>query len=597
MASEVTGNIFDFSVLKRTLRYAQPYQKLLYSALFLTLLISVFSTARPLLVQYAMDHYVISDAAGAERIYYLGLIIAVMIAVLVAESITTYFSIFLTNLLGQEIIEDIRKQLYARIVGFQLKYFDRNPIGTLVTRAVSDIETIANVFSEGIVVIFGDLFKLVVTVVVMFAISWKLAVVSLLVFPLLLFATRVFQRAIKRSFQDVRTQIARLNTFVQEHITGMNIVQIFNREQRELNRFKEINALHRDANIRSIWYFSIFLPVVELSSAVAMGLLVWYGGMQAALPTDITLGDLIAFILFVNMLFRPVRQLADRFNTLQMGVVSSDRVFKVIDTQSHIENKGSYRADWVEGQVVFDAVEFSYLPGEPVLRGISFEASPRATTALVGATGAGKTSVVNLISRFYEIQSGRILLDGKPIESYELSNLRSQIAVVLQDVFLFSDTIYNNITLRESIPIEKVREAAAFIGVDDFIMSLPGGYDYQVGERGAVLSAGQRQLIAFLRAYMANPSILIMDEATSSVDTHTEELIQRASEKLMMNRTSIVIAHRLATIQRADEILVLEKGEIVERGQHQELLDRDGVYKSLYDLQFVEHPELDGKSI
>jgi ABC-type multidrug transport system fused ATPase/permease subunit len=590
MASEVTGSIFDFSVLRRTLRYAKPYLNLLYGALFLTLLISVFSTARPLLVQYAMDHFVIEGGPQAERIEQLGWIIAIMIGVLVAESITTYFSIFLTNLLGQEIIEDIRKELYAKIVGFQLKYFDRNPIGTLVTRAVSDIETIANVFSEGIVVIFGDLFKLVVTVVVMFAISWKLAIVSLLVFPFLLFATRVFQRSIKRSFQDVRTQIARLNAFVQEHITGMNIVQIFNREKREMEKFKEINRLHMDANIRSIWYFSIFLPVVELSSAVAMGLLVWYGGMQAALPTDITLGDLIAFILFVNMLFRPVRQLADRFNTLQMGVVSSDRVFKVIDTDSHIENRGTYEVARVEGQIKFDAVQFAYIPGEPVLRGITFEAKPRQTNAIVGATGAGKTSVVNLISRFYEIQSGTILLDGRSIQDFELSNLRSQIAVVLQDVFLFSDTIYNNITLKQDIPLEEVRKAAKFIGVDDFIQSLPGGYSYSVGERGAVLSAGQRQLIAFLRAYMANPSILIMDEATSSVDTHTEELIQLASEKLMMNRTSIVIAHRLATIQRADQILVLDKGNIVERGQHQELLDRGGVYKSLYDLQFVEHP-------
>ena len=588
MASEVSGKVFDLSVLNRILSYAKPYRRVFVTSLVLTILISVFSTARPLLIQYTIDNFVAPESGVGTDAEMLLVFTLIMIAVLIGESVIQFFSIYLTNFLGQNIIEDLRKQLFQHILRFKLKYFDRTPIGQLVTRAVSDIETISNIFSEGIVVIFGDLFKLIVTIIVMFVVSWKLALISLAVFPLLLIATRIFQKAIKSAFTDVRNQVSRLNTYVQEHITGMKIVQIFNREQSEYNKFEEINREHMKANIRSIWHFSIFLPIVEIASAVSMGLLIWFGGIQAAVGSEVTLGNLIAFILFVNMLFRPVRQLADRFNTLQMGMVASDRVFKVLDTDAVIENHGKKELTEVSGEIEFEHVVFGYNPEEPVLKDISFRAQKGKTLALVGATGAGKTSIINLISRFYEIQSGKITIDGIDIKEIELDNLRGHVAVVLQDVFLFSDTIYNNITMRRQVPLAEVREAAQYIGVDEFIMSLPGGYDYNVRERGGMLSAGQRQLISFLRAYIANPSVLILDEATSSVDTHTEHLIQNAIDKLTLNRTSIIIAHRLATIQKAEQILVLDKGRIVETGNHQELLKLDGYYKNLYDLQFVE---------
>lgn len=583
--SKVTGKAFDLKLLRRILSYAAPYKEKFYFGLFLTLFISVLSTSRPILIQYTIDHYVV-PTTGEPNVTWLGYMMLIMVAILILETFVQFGSIYITNWLGQNIIKDMRMQLYRHILAFKMKYFDQTPIGTLVTRAVSDIETISNIFSQGIIVIFGDLFKLAVVLVTMFVYNWRLALLSLAIMPLLIFAARIFQRAIKKAFSDVRTEVAKLNAFVQEHLTGMRIVQIFNREEQEFQKFQEINRAHMKANIRSIWHFSIFLPVVEISSAISIGLIVWWGGLHAALEDGVTLGDLIAFILFVNMMFRPIRQLADRFNTLQMGMVSSERVFKVLDTDFVIQDQGSLRLDKVKGRIEFKDVVFGYNPNEPVLKGISFEVEEGQTLALVGATGAGKTSIINLLSRFYEISKGTITIDGKDIHDVALDDLRSHIAIVLQDVFLFSDSIYNNITLNEKIAIEKIEEAAKIIGVDEFIDSLPDRYDYNVRERGGMLSAGQRQLISFLRAYISAPSILVLDEATSSVDTHTELLIQNAIDKLTENRTSIIIAHRLATIQKADQILVLEKGRIVERGNHQELLRKNGKYKELYELQF-----------
>ena len=583
--SKVTGKAFDLKLLRRILSYAAPYKGKFYFGLFLTLFISVLSTSRPILIQYTIDHYVV-PTTGEPNVTWLGYMMLIMVAILILETFVQFGSIYITNWLGQNIIKDMRMQLYRHILSFKMKYFDQTPIGTLVTRAVSDIETISNIFSQGIIVIFGDLFKLAVVLVTMFVYNWRLALLSLAIMPFLIFAARIFQRAIKKAFSDVRTEVAKLNAFVQEHLTGMRIVQIFNREEQEFKKFQEINRAHMKANIRSIWHFSIFLPVVEISSAISIGLIVWWGGLHAALEDGVTLGDLIAFILFVNMMFRPIRQLADRFNTLQMGMVSSERVFKVLDTDFVISDEGSLQLDNVKGRIEFKDVVFGYNPDEPVLKGISFEVEEGQTLALVGATGAGKTSIINLLSRFYEISEGTITIDGKDIHDVALDDLRSHIAIVLQDVFLFSDSIYNNITLNEKIPIERIEEAAKIIGVDEFIDSLPDRYDYNVRERGGMLSAGQRQLISFLRAYISAPSILVLDEATSSVDTHTELLIQNAIDKLTENRTSIIIAHRLATIQKADQILVLEKGKIVERGNHQELLRQNGKYKELYELQF-----------
>jgi subfamily B ATP-binding cassette protein MsbA len=587
--SENKGNKFDLRLFRRILQYVKPYKDRFITALVITILISVFATSRPLLIQYTIDEFINPKPPASPDAHMLLVFTLIMIGLLLIESVLQYFSIYLTNWLGQYIILDMRDQLYRHILSFRLKYFDRNPIGTLVTRVISDMQTIANIFSEGIVVIFGDLFKLLVVLITMFVFNWRLSLISLLVFPFLLFASVIFQRAIKSAFQEVRKEVANLNAFVQEHLTGMKVVQIFNREDSEYEKFQEINQRHMKANIRSIWHFSIFLPVVEISAAVSMGLLIWWGGIESALGTRVSLGDLVAFILFVNMLFRPIRQLADRFNTLQMGMVASERVFRVLDTDSFVTDNGSYVPEKIKGDIAFEEVEFSYVEDDPVLKGISFELRAGQKMALVGATGAGKTSIINLIGKFYEIQKGRILVDGVSIDDYELAELRKRMAVVLQDVFLFSDSIMNNITLEDpNVSAEEVIEAAKIIGVHDFIMSLPGGYEFNVRERGGMLSAGQRQLIAFLRAYVSRPDLLILDEATSSVDSHTEQLMQHAEEKLTEGRTSIIIAHRLSTIQKADLILVMDKGRIVERGTHQELLSHNGYYKELYEIQFEE---------
>lgn len=579
--SEISGKALDIHILSRVLKYVKPYKGTFLLTLGLTIGLAALSPLRPILIQYTFDHYIVTpDPDGLLRMT------LIIVAVLLFESAVYYFYTYSANWLGQTVIKDLRMEIYRHINNLKLQYFDKNAIGTLVTRAVSDIETIADIFSNGILVIFGDILKLITVIIVMFWVDWQLALISLSTIPLLLVATYIFKNGIRSSFQDVRTQVARLNAFLQEHITGMHIVQVFNREERELERFKKINAEHRDANIRSVWYFSIFLPVVEILSAASLGLILWWAADEIMAKT-MTVGELVAFILYINMLFRPIRELADKFNTLQMGMVSSERVFKVLDTNDSIEENGSYIPDKLVGEIEFKNVWFAYSDEEYVLKNISFKVNKGESLALVGATGSGKTSIINLLSRFYEFQKGEILVDGRNVRDYSKEFLRKNIAVVLQDVFLFSDTVYRNITLGDdSISREKVIQAAKDFGAHQFIISLPGGYDYNVMERGAMLSVGQRQLISFIRAYVHNPTILVLDEATSSIDTESEDIIQKALGKLMEGRTSIVIAHRLATIQKAKNILVLKKGKILEMGSHQKLLENDGHYRTLFELQF-----------
>lgn len=604
MADSVSGKAFDLKLLGKILKYVKPYKKVFYGSFVLTIALSALSTARPLLIQFVIDNFILEPDAQSLLNYTL-----LLGGLLLVESLVQFMFIYGANFLGQSIIRDLRIQLFEHIVAFKLKYFDQTPIGTLVTRAVSDIETIADIFAQGILVIFGDLLKILVMVLAMFYFfDYALVLIALSVVPVLYYATRLFQIKIKSSFQDVRTQVSELNAFVQEHISGMNVVQIFNREEAEMIKFKKINDKHRQANIRSIWYFSIFLPVIEIMSAISIGLVVWYGGLQAAeasgkvsleillyramdWPLDanslqITLGEITAIIIFVNMLFRPLRQLADRFNTLQMGMVASDRVFKILETNDRIEDDGDLELADVKGEIEFKNVRFGYKPSEEILHGVSFKVEPGQTLAIVGATGAGKSTIINLLSRFYEIWDGEICLDGRDIRQVKLKSLRENLAVVLQDVFLFSDSIYNNIVLNKEVSREEVAEAAEFIGVADFIETLPDQYDYNVQERGNMLSVGQRQLLAFLRAYVSNPSVLILDEATSSIDTQSEMLIQSAIDKITEGRTSVVIAHRLATIKKADKILVMHDGKIVEQGTHESLLAENGYYTKLYEMQF-----------
>ncbi|PCJ83932.1 MAG: antibiotic ABC transporter ATP-binding protein [Flavobacteriales bacterium] len=578
----VTGKALDLPILKRILGYVRPYKSTFWLTAFLTILSAFLTPARPWIVQYTLDNSIIIPNNKL-----LLIMTSIMIGVLILEAIVQFCHTYLANWLGQSVIRDIRVQLYRHIVAFKLKYFDKTAIGTLVTRVVSDIETIADIFSQGILTIIGDILQLIVVVAVMFWIDWRLALLSLSSIPLLIVATYIFKNAVKSAFQDVRTQVARLNAFVQEHITGMNIVQIFNREEKEYEKFKQINVAHRDAHIRSVWAYSIFFPIVEILSALSLALVIWWGA-KGVITDKVTFGNLVAFILYIYMLFRPIRQLADRFNVLQMGMVAGERIFKVLDTKFLIEDNGIIKGKEIKGNIEFKKVWFTYNKEEWVLRDVSFKANKGETLAIVGATGAGKTSIINILSRFYEFQKGEILIDGNDIRQYEIDGLRKNVAVVLQDVFLFSDSILNNITINNSeISREQVKKAAEIVGADKFIEKLPGSYDYNVMERGAMLSVGQRQLLAFIRAYVYNPKILILDEATSSVDTETEELIQYAIGKLTENRTSIVIAHRLSTIQNADKILVLAHGELIEEGSHQQLLAQNGHYKKLYELQFV----------
>ena len=582
--NKVSGKVYDVKLFGRLMQYARKYRFQFVLSAISVFSVALFAAVRPTLLKQIIDDYIANK--NAEQLLFFVLL---MLTALIFEVISQFLFIYYANWLGQNIIKDMRKQLFSHLLHFKMTYFNRSSVGRLVTRVVSDIETIASVFGQGLFMIISDLLKMAVVAMVMLLMNWRLALIVFAILPILIFATKIFQRAMKSAFQEVRTEVANLNSFVQERITGMRIIQIFTREKIEYDKFREINEKHKKAWIRTVWYNSIFFPVAEVLPSIAIGLVVWYGGLNAAVNNSVTAGEVISFIMMNNMLFRPLRQIADKFNTLQMGMVAAERVFKIIDAQESENDLGETHISAFKGQVEFENVRFSYKAGEEVIKGISFEVDPGQTVAIVGATGAGKSTIINLLNRFYEIDSGHVRIDGKDIYDYNLHDLRAQIAVVLQDVFLFSDTIYNNITLKdESISREEVQRAAQEIGIHDFIMTLPGGYDYNVKERGVMLSVGQRQLIAFLRASVSKPGILILDEATSSIDSHSEKLIQDATEKITKNRTSIIIAHRLATIQKADKIIVMEDGQIVEIGNHEELLKKKGYYSKLYNIQFVQ---------
>ena len=575
-----SGKIFDLEILKRLFQFIKPYNVKFYSLVLTIMLGAALAPALPLLIRQTIDGPV---SAGN----YTGLakMMAIMIGLLVVQSLIQFTNTYLAGWLGQNIIRDIRVQLYHKILHLRLKFFDDTPIGRLVTRTISDIETLADVFSDGIAAIAGDILQLILIISVMFYTDWKLSLISLSTIPFMLISTYVFKEKVKKSFNEVRNAVSNLNSFVQEHITGMSIVQIFNSEKIEFDKFHAINTKHRDENIKSIMYYSVYYPVAEVIAALGTGLVVWFGAKQM-LNAEVTYGTVTAFIMFINIFFRPIRMIADRMNTLQMGIVSTDRILKLLDSDDYTANDGSKKGT-LKGEVEFKNVWFAYNDENWVLKDISFNVNHGETVAFVGATGAGKSSIINLLSRFYDINKGTILIDNQDVKEYELRSLREQIGVVLQDVFLFSDTIEKNITLGDSsISREKIVEAAKLVGVHDFIMQLPNDYDYNVQERGATLSVGQRQLISFVRAMVHDPKIIVLDEATSSVDTETEELIQNAIDKLMRGRTSIVIAHRLSTIQKANKIIVLDKGQIMEEGSHEELLKLDGFYANLYNMQY-----------
>ncbi|MCD6542899.1 MAG: ABC transporter ATP-binding protein [Flavobacteriaceae bacterium] len=581
---KVTGKVFDLQLFVRLLSYAKKYRKHFFIAALSVVLLAVFAAVRPVLLQQIIDDYITNKNANQLLVF-----VILMLVVLLFEVIFQFLFIYFANWLGQNIVKDMRVQLFQHLSYFKMQYFNNSSVGKLVTRVVSDIETIASIFGQGLFMIISDLLKMMVIAAVMLWMNWQLALIVFAILPILIFATKIFQKAMKSAFQEVRTEVANLNSFVQERITGMKIIQLFTREKIEYNKFRSINEKHKNAWVRTVWYNSIFFPIAEILPSIAIGLVVWYGGLNAIADSSVTVGEIISFIMMNNMLFRPLRQIADKFNTLQMGMVAAERVFKIVDAVETEIDKGTIPVRAFKGNVTFKDVYFSYIEDEEVIKGISFEVKSGDTVAIVGATGAGKSTIINLLNRFYDIRKGEITIDGINISDYKLHDLRKQIAVVLQDVFLFSDSIFNNITLKDkSITLEEVKRSAKEIGIHEFIMTLPGGYNYNVKERGVMLSVGQRQLIAFLRASVSKPSILILDEATSSIDSYAEQLIQEATEKITKNRTSIIIAHRLATIQKADKIIVMDNGKIVEQGSHRELLDKKGYYSKLYNIQFAQ---------
>lgn len=581
-----SGNIIDWKVLKRILKFITPYRGRFYFLILLTVLLGLLTPLRPLLIQYTLDAHV---AAG--KYWDMVNVMLLILALLVLQSVVQYVHTYISGRIGQYVIRDIRIQLYQHIINLRLRFFDKTPIGRLVTRTISDVETLADVFSEGLAAMAGDLLQIVFILIFMFLTDWRLALVSLSTIPLMLISTYVFKEKIKVAFNDVRNAVANLNSFVQEHLTGMNIVQMFGSEKREFEKFNEINKEHRDANLRSVLYYSVYFPVAEIIAAMGIGLLVWYGakGVINQEQTGITIGTLMAFIMYIQMFFRPIRMIADRYNTLQMGIVSSSRIINLLDDQTDVMTNGSYKPHVVKGDVSFDHVWFAYNDTNYVLKDVNLEIQCGETVALVGATGAGKSSIINLLNRFYEINRGSIRVDGIDIKEYDLGVLRKNIGVVLQDVFLFSDSIRYNITLgNPEVTDEMILHAADLVGARKFIDRLPGGLDYNVMERGSTLSVGQRQLLSFIRAMVYDPKILVLDEATSSVDSETEGMIQEAISKMMTGRTSIVIAHRLSTIQKANKIIVLDKGEIKETGTHESLLTQEGLYAQLHKMQYKE---------
>ena len=596
------------SSFNKLLVYAKPYKGKLYFVAFWAIFLAIITAIRPFLLNFTIDTYLVESKketniiqvyfesfmnyffSGNDNASNLKILVVIMFVALVLEALAQFFFTYLANWLGQDIIKDLRDKLYKHINSFKMKYFDVEPVGKLVTRAVSDIESIASIFSQGLFMIISDLLKMIIVIVFMLVVNWKITAVVLSIMPIILIATRIFNRKMKVAFKEVRNEVANLNTFIQERLTGMKIVQLFNREKIELEKFKEINEKHNKAWLKNILYNSIFFPIADIISNISIGLVVYFGALWIINgDTETTIGQLIAFNMYITMLYNPLRQIADKFNVMQMGIVAADRVFEILDTNENIQDNGTIEATHFNGIIDLKDVRFSYIKNEEALKGINLHVDSGETIAIVGSTGAGKSTIINLLNRFYEIDSGEILIDNQNIKNYTIASLRKQIAIVLQDVFLFSDSILNNITLHnEAISREDVIAAAQKIGVHDFIMTLPNGYDYNVKERGVMLSSGQRQLIAFLRAYVSNPSILILDEATSSIDTHSEELIQKATETITKGRTSIVIAHRLATIINASKIIVMDKGQIVEAGTHSELvLKPNGYYKKLYDSQFA----------
>ncbi|WP_395093423.1 ABC transporter ATP-binding protein [Vaginella massiliensis] len=585
--SEKNNTSFDYNGLKRVIGIGMQSKGLFFTVIFIAFMSSAVSIYRPYLTGDAIDEYILNhDAPGLQKqLILIGI-------TLVLEGILAFFLIYLANVVAQRVIRFLRVKLYNHLLTFKLGYFDKTPNGVLVTRSVSDIETIAEVFNDGILVILGDFLRIIFIVGMMYYMNWTLATVVILILPLMMIITRFFQKALKNVYQEERTFTANLNSFVQERLTGMNIIQLFNREKREYQKFININNQLKGTYLKTVLYFSLLFPVVDIVSATAIGSMIWFGGLRTAVHGDVSVGDIIAFISFTTMLTQPMRQIAERFNSIQRGLVGADRVFKILDSDETLPNTGSLQLDRIEGKIEFENVKFSYVPNNLVLKGISFTTQPGETIAIVGSTGAGKSTIINLLSRFYDIDSGKILIDGHDLYDIEIKNLRQHVAVVLQDVFLFNTTIFDNIVLgNKNISLQEVENAAKIIGIHDFISKLPKAYYTEVSERGSTLSVGQRQLISFLRAYLYNPQILVLDEATSSIDTESEKMIQSATEKLTEGRTSIIIAHRLATIKNAEKILVMDNGMIVEFGTHEELLAKKGFYHNLYEVQFLENDE------